>query len=135
MYEYEDELVDDMINKLLSKERDDQMRIDIEGYPADVLSGKSIYEAYHPVLDGDNYFKIEIIRFKGEEHIRGFYDNGMGPYVINIEGKHYWFSPKKMDKILNDNIQNGTTDRSVNEEAFYIRVPKRCLMDNADIIQ
>ena len=138
----EEEIFQDLLDRLLSKDKEHAMRLSIEGYPSDYLepkmqSLKGLRKEYHqPMVNGENYIGFEVMRGNGDGLDLGpIYNSDADAYMIKIDGTKAWYRSTNMHKMLNDCNDPGVFKIINNEDVFVIRLGKQYLRDNADWIE
>lgn len=133
------DIVDDLIKSLLAKtEYDENLEIELNGYPADYLDDptdigdSAINEEYNSLIDGNRYLGF-VYCYTGQSGFKlGDILNTEEPqYLLDFGMKKAWIDTKKLRSLIKDNSGNGWTKQTRNGIQFFIKVPVQLLLDSA----
>jgi hypothetical protein len=133
----QDTIIDNYTKQLLSKNDDDEIDVELYGYPAEHLddprekNNSLINEQCDALIDGNDYFG-----FKMCSVINGnFYPGNILSYtrpmlLLDFGMKKAYINTKKLQSLLYDHIENAVIKTQPQGEIFYVKLSKQMLLDN-----
>lgn len=133
----QDTIIDDLIKQLLGKEQDEELDIELYGYPADYLDdpktkhSKPLSERYNALIDGNDYIGFKICSvINGDFRLGSIFYYTQPLLLLDFGLKKAYINTKKLKSLLYDQVDAAVIKTSHQGDALYVKLNKRLLLDS-----
>lgn len=128
-------IVNDMIKQLLRNKREEELRIELDGYPADFLDDpikkRMKTESYKHMIDGEDYIRFKVFTMTDDDmQLSDLYSTDRPYYCFSVNGKRMSMQTVKLQKLLYKG-GDSTFRRDASGEGFYLKIKVKQLLESA----
>lgn len=126
--------VEYLIDLLLDKSDEQDLHTELYGYPSDYLDDPRRGLRKESVINGNRYLDLPVLAFKGD-CVYTYGDWAQNErYRLYVDNKGILIDQVKLDKLIHTYAKNGYVLAKKDTEAFYVRIPIKMLLKDADYV-